>query len=99
MQLFDHDMISCFSFYASDGMTHWHEPESATTSSHHYWSPPHQQSKPIDIEMTSYALLVFAINSQFTEGLPVMKWITKQRNPNGGFASTQVGSLEWLKGV
>nr|ADA77514.1 thioester-containing protein-C [Azumapecten farreri] len=72
-----------------DGMTHWHEPESAAPSTGHYWSPPHQQSKPVDIEMTSYGLMVFAHNSQFTEGLPFMKWITKQRNPNGGFSSTQ----------
>ncbi|XP_033743827.1 CD109 antigen-like isoform X3 [Pecten maximus] len=72
-----------------DGMTHWHEPESARPTSSHYWSPPHQQSKPVDIEMTSYGLMVFAQNSQFTEGLPFMKWITKQRNPNGGFSSTQ----------
>ncbi|XP_069130827.1 CD109 antigen-like isoform X2 [Argopecten irradians] len=73
-----------------DGMTHWHEPESATSShAGHYWSPPHQQSKPVDIEMTSYGLMVFALNSQFTQGLPYMKWITKQRNPNGGFSSTQ----------
>ncbi|OWF38489.1 CD109 antigen-like [Mizuhopecten yessoensis] len=72
-----------------DGMTHWHEPESASSSTGHYWSPPHQQSKPVDIEMTSYGLMVFAHNGQFTEGLPFMKWITKQRNPNGGFSSTQ----------
>ncbi|XP_033743834.1 CD109 antigen-like [Pecten maximus] len=72
-----------------DGMTHWHEPESARPTSSHYWSPPHQQSKPVDIEMTSYGLMVFAQNSQFSEGIPFMKWITKQRNPNGGFSSTQ----------
>ncbi|XP_060062599.1 CD109 antigen-like [Ylistrum balloti] len=73
-----------------DGMSHWHEPESAAAPhTGNYWSPPHQQSKPVDIEMTSYGLLVFAQNSQFTEGLQFMKWISKQRNPNGGFSSTQ----------
>ncbi|XP_022321696.2 CD109 antigen-like isoform X2 [Crassostrea virginica] len=70
-----------------DGMKHWHKAQ--TQSSSHYWSPPHRQSNPIDIEMTSYALLVYAANNQFTDGLPVMKWITSQRNPHGGFSSTQ----------
>ncbi|XP_062608191.1 CD109 antigen-like isoform X3 [Saccostrea cucullata] len=71
-----------------DGMKHWHKAQTQTNS-HHYWSPPHKQSNPIDIEMTSYALLVYAANNQFTNGLPVMKWITSQRNPHGGFGSTQ----------
>lgn len=74
-------------------MKHWHKPETAKTTTHHHWQPPHQQSKPMDIEMTSYALLVYAHANQFTSGLPVMKWITTQRNPNGGFASTQVHTL------
>lgn len=72
-----------------DGMKHWHKAQTQTDS-HHYWSPPHRQSNPIDIEMTSYALLVYAYNNQFTDGLSVMKWITSQRNPQGGFGSTQV---------
>ncbi|XP_048758952.2 CD109 antigen-like isoform X2 [Ostrea edulis] len=71
-----------------DGMKHWHKAKTQTNS-HHYWSPPHQQSNPVDIEMTSYALLVYAANDQFTDGLPVMKWVTSQRNPRGGFSSTQ----------
>ncbi|XP_052721975.1 CD109 antigen-like isoform X2 [Crassostrea angulata] len=71
-----------------DGMKHWHKAQTQTDS-HHYWSPPHRQSNPIDIEMTSYALLVYASNNQFTDGLSVMKWITSQRNPQGGFSSTQ----------
>ncbi|KAJ8297468.1 hypothetical protein KUTeg_023999 [Tegillarca granosa] len=76
-----------------DGMKHWHKPESAKTTGHHYWRAPHQQSKPMDIEMTSYALLVYAHENQFTSGLPVMKWITTQRNPSGGFVSTQLPSV------
>nr|XP_034324217.1 CD109 antigen isoform X1 [Crassostrea gigas]XP_034324218.1 CD109 antigen isoform X1 [Crassostrea gigas] len=71
-----------------DGMKHWHKAQTQTDSDH-YWSPPHRQSNPIDIEMTSYALLVYAYNNQFTDGLSVMKWITSQRNPQGGFGSTQ----------
>ncbi|XP_060587232.1 CD109 antigen-like [Ruditapes philippinarum] len=39
--------------------------------------------------MTSYALLVQAAKQDFGNGIPIMKWITSQRNSNGGFASTQ----------
>ncbi|XP_053399009.1 CD109 antigen-like isoform X3 [Mercenaria mercenaria] len=70
------------------GMRHWHKAQTST-SSHHYWRPSHSQANPIDIEMTSYALLVQAAKQDFANGIPIMKWITSQRNSNGGFASTQ----------
>ncbi|KAL5011374.1 hypothetical protein ScPMuIL_009925 [Solemya velum] len=65
---------------------HWHKhvPEPR-----YYWSPPHLQSRPIDIEITSYALLTYARLKDFTNGWPLLTWIVSQRNSNGGFASTQ----------
>jgi hypothetical protein len=33
---------------------------------------------------------VQAAKQDFGNGIPIMKWITSQRNSNGGFASTQV---------
>lgn len=69
-------------------MQHWHKAQTSTSS--HYWRPSHSQANPIDIEMTSYALLVQAAKQDFGNGMPIMKWITSQRNSNGGFASTQV---------
>ncbi|XP_060581140.1 CD109 antigen-like isoform X3 [Ruditapes philippinarum] len=71
-----------------DGMRHWHKAQTSS-SSHNYWRPSHSQANPIDIEMTSYALLVQAAKQDFGNGIPIMKWITSQRNSNGGFASTQ----------
>ncbi|KAL5016374.1 hypothetical protein ScPMuIL_005963 [Solemya velum] len=71
-----------------DGMKHWHKPEAPSTSTPH-WRPPHQQSRSADIEMTAYALLVYTSTNDLTGGIPVMKWITTQRNSNGGFRSTQ----------
>ena len=71
-----------------DGMKHWQKVQ--TQSSSNYWTPPHRQSNPIDIEMTSYALLVYGAQNHISDGLPVMNWITSQRNPQGGFSSTQV---------
>ncbi|KAL3880815.1 hypothetical protein ACJMK2_033022, partial [Sinanodonta woodiana] len=73
-----------------DGMKHWHKPETKTTGHNSaIWTPPNQQSNPSDIEMTAYALMVYAQKNQFTAGLTVMKWLITQRNPRGGFSSTQ----------
>ena len=40
--------------------------------------------------MTAYALLVYSHNRDMSNALPIAKWIIAQRNPNGGFSSTQV---------
>lgn len=71
-----------------DGLKHWHRNQTRQTTQY-YWRPPHQQANPIDIEMTSYALLIHAVNHDYAAGMPVMMWLTRQRNSFGGFASTQ----------
>ncbi|KAH3818790.1 hypothetical protein DPMN_120516 [Dreissena polymorpha] len=55
-----------------------------------HWQPAHSQANPIDIEMTAYNLLVTAEAGDMNVGLQIMKWITAQRNSNGGFSSTHV---------
>ena len=75
----------------SDGIRHWHRVQTKPTPHHyHYYRPHYVQADPIDIEMTSYALLTYAAENDFTGGIPVMKWIMNQRNSWGGFGSTQV---------
>ena len=54
------------------------------------WRPPYTQSRSVDIEMTAYALLVYSHNKDVSNAVPIAKWIVAQRNPNGGFSSTQV---------
>ena len=54
------------------------------------WRPPYTQYRSVDIEMTAYALLVHTINEDVDGAVPIAKWIVAQRNPNGGFSSTQV---------
>ncbi|XP_046542511.1 LOW QUALITY PROTEIN: CD109 antigen-like [Haliotis rubra] len=78
-----------------DGMKHWHRPETTSTASRGYWTPPSPKNA-IDIEMTSYALLTFAERDDFNGGLSVMKWLASQRNPHGGFSSTQDMALQAL---
>ncbi|KAB7494034.1 Antigen, partial [Armadillidium nasatum] len=50
-------------------------------------------SKPLDIETTSYALLTYSIRGLVRDALPILKWLTAQRNQNGGFQSTQDTSI------
>ncbi|XP_048243516.1 CD109 antigen-like isoform X7 [Haliotis rufescens] len=72
-----------------DGFKYWHRPEVKTTqSTTKYWRPP-STKKAIDIEMTAYALLIFGEKNDFSGGLNIMKWLASQRNPHGGFSSTQ----------
>lgn len=46
-----------------------------------------------EVEMTAYALLAHITGEQQNAALnarPIVMWLTKQRNPRGGFSSTQV---------
>ena len=58
-----------------------------------YYQP---RAPSAEVEMTSYLLLAYLTSqpAPSSEDLSVasriVKWITKQQNPNGGFSSTQV---------
>ena len=54
------------------------------------WTPPKTKVRALDIEMTSYVLLIYNIRKDITNGVRVVKWLNKQKNPFGGFTSTQV---------
>lgn len=46
-----------------------------------------------DIEMTAYVLLTLLKLESTTELMPIVRWIIKQRNGQGGFRSTQVQNV------
>ncbi|KAH3838764.1 hypothetical protein DPMN_112179 [Dreissena polymorpha] len=46
--------------------------------------------KSQEIEIAGYALLAYARLRDTARGLPVLRWLVKQRTPYGGFLSTQV---------
>ncbi|KFV62119.1 CD109 antigen, partial [Dryobates pubescens] len=48
------------------------------------WQPP-----SVDIELAAYALLSHFYQDRLVEGIPIMKWLSHQRNHLGGFSSTQ----------
>ncbi|KAK3590919.1 hypothetical protein CHS0354_032638 [Potamilus streckersoni] len=53
------------------------------------WFKFYEKSSPLDIEIAAYALLHYIGTRNIASGLPVLKWLTSQRNANGGFQSTQ----------
>lgn len=51
------------------------------------------QPRSLDIEVAAYALLSHFRQRKVSEGFPVMRWLSRQRNSLGGFASTQVSNF------
>ncbi|XP_057593921.1 CD109 antigen isoform X2 [Hippopotamus amphibius kiboko] len=63
------------------GMQFWVSSVSRLSES---WQP-----RSLDIEVAAYALLSHFLQHQISEGIPIMRWLSRQRNSLGGFASTQ----------
>ena len=72
------------------GMQYWHQPQPTPATNSKAWRAPHQQGRAIDIELAGYVLQLVTERSGVTEAMPILKWISSQRNSNGGFSSTQV---------
>ncbi|XP_053566416.1 CD109 antigen-like [Bombina bombina] len=62
------------------GTKFWSSPTETTS----YWQP-----RTTDIETSAYALLSHYRQNRINEGIPIMKWLSQQRNHLGGYASTQ----------
>ena len=67
------------------------------------WNQSHQEiigggtdlSRLIQVESTAYAYLttlnmINNVNEKISAGLSIVRWLSTQRNPWGGFGSTQV---------
>uniref|UniRef100_A0ACB8GEH3 Uncharacterized protein n=1 Tax=Sphaerodactylus townsendi TaxID=933632 RepID=A0ACB8GEH3_9SAUR len=59
----------------------WASPATELSDS---WQP-----HSTDIELAGYALLSHVKQQRLLEGIPIMKWLLKQRNNLGGYSSTQ----------
>ncbi|KAI0223986.1 CD109 antigen [Lamellibrachia satsuma] len=71
---------------------HWEESKSVKYPAEEmepYWRRPYRQARVFDIEMTAYGLLAYTANKDLFRGIPILKWLAKQRNPHGGFSATQ----------
>ncbi|XP_076467680.1 LOW QUALITY PROTEIN: CD109 antigen-like [Babylonia areolata] len=64
---------------------YWERPKPPTPS-RYSWQ---RKTDAINIEMTSYALLTYMVRGDVAGALPIVRWLTMQRGPQGGFISTQ----------
>ncbi|XP_061422473.1 CD109 antigen-like [Lethenteron reissneri] len=65
-----------------NGLKFW--SDSASSQESYYWQP-----SAITIETTAYALLAHLHQNKIAEAVPIMNWLSQQRNHLGGYASTQ----------
>lgn len=66
----------------ADGVPMWSSPDDGLAES---WQP-----RSSDIEMAAYVLLSLRRLAHLVQGIPLMKWLSQQRNHLGGYGSTQV---------
>ncbi|XP_035679836.1 CD109 antigen-like [Branchiostoma floridae] len=74
------------------GQKYWKKPESTApppVSDDLMWTPPYHDPPSADVEMTAYALLTYLARDDMIDGIPIMKWLSEQRNAYGGYSSTQ----------
>lgn len=79
-------------FFSSDGTLYWKEDRNDEEKQKRPWFRPYYRPKSADIEITSYALLVYALRRDTKNGLAIARWLAQQRNSLGGYSSTQVHS-------
>ncbi|XP_059152605.1 CD109 antigen-like [Physella acuta] len=73
------------------GFLYWRADSSDEEQLEHpsRWRPVHKQARSADVIITSYAVLTFVTLGRLEEAVPAVTWLTSQRNPLGGFVSTQ----------
>ncbi|XP_057300499.1 alpha-2-macroglobulin-like protein 1 isoform X4 [Hydractinia symbiolongicarpus] len=73
-----------------DGMIRWEEPkEKEDSKKQTFW---YYAARSTDIEQTAYALiakLTLTGKKTTSDNIPIVKWLSKQRNGLGGWSSTQ----------
>ncbi|CAJ0960156.1 unnamed protein product [Ranitomeya imitator] len=79
-----HDALTLLNSRAESGTTGTKFWSSPTEVSNYYWQP-----RTVDIETAAYALLSHYQLGRIEDGIPVMKWLSEQRNRFGGYSSTQ----------
>ncbi|KAJ7371501.1 endopeptidase inhibitor [Desmophyllum pertusum] len=77
-----------------DGLVHWEKEKEIKPTPRRYWRNLYYRAPAADIEMTAYALMTHVLLGEtdatlIGQAMPIVKWLTKQRNALGGFSSTQ----------
>ena len=83
--------LYCIIFSAS-GLDYWKREDSEFSeedSATRYW----YRAPSAEVEMTAYVLMAKLVAegpNALASVQPIIQWLTRQRNPYGGFSSTQV---------
>ncbi|XP_076880650.1 C3 and PZP-like alpha-2-macroglobulin domain-containing protein 8 isoform X3 [Brachyhypopomus gauderio] len=75
-----------------DGFTHWSLTGSIVSDEDSFMGFSDgllQSVVSAEVEMTAYGLLTYTLLGDVASSLPVVKWLSQQRNALGGFSSTQ----------
>uniref|UniRef100_A0A8B9H8M1 C3 and PZP like alpha-2-macroglobulin domain containing 8 n=2 Tax=Astyanax mexicanus TaxID=7994 RepID=A0A8B9H8M1_ASTMX len=75
-----------------DGFTHWSLTGSTVADEDTFMGFNDGLSQSVvsaEVEMTAYGLLTYTLMGDVASALPVVKWLSQQRNALGGFSSTQ----------
>nr|XP_004555063.2 C3 and PZP-like alpha-2-macroglobulin domain-containing protein 8 isoform X1 [Maylandia zebra] len=75
-----------------DGLTHWSLTGSTMTDEDTFMGFSDGLAQSVvsaEVEMTAYGLLTYTLLGDVASALPVVKWLSQQRNALGGFSSTQ----------
>ncbi|XP_067397053.1 alpha-2-macroglobulin-like protein 1 [Emydura macquarii macquarii] len=75
---------------SAGGQLHWQRKVKALPSTESYWN----QAPSAEVEMTAYVLLAYlslpsVSAADMATAAQIVRWLSKQQNPYGGFASTQ----------
>ncbi|NXH70185.1 A2ML1 protein, partial [Hydrobates tethys] len=75
---------------SAEGQLHWQRKGKALPSSQPSWAA----AAPAEVEMTAYVLLAYLSQPQVSSAdlgtaSQIVRWLSRQQNPYGGFASTQ----------
>ncbi|XP_042688696.1 alpha-2-macroglobulin-like protein 1 [Centrocercus urophasianus] len=74
---------------STEGLLFWKRKEKALST-----ESPWAEAAPAEVEMTAYVLLAYLTQPQVSradlaKASQIVRWLSKQQNPYGGFASTQ----------
>uniref|UniRef100_A0AC35U3G6 A2M_N_2 domain-containing protein n=1 Tax=Rhabditophanes sp. KR3021 TaxID=114890 RepID=A0AC35U3G6_9BILA len=79
---------------SADNGVYWSTTNSTTQKSNDKDTSQYfYQSRPVDVELTAYALLSYNKVGDKHGAMPISRWLTSQRNALGGFSSTQDTSI------
>ncbi|NXP19114.1 A2ML1 protein, partial [Scytalopus superciliaris] len=75
---------------STDGLLYWRRKGPAVPTSEPSWAA----AAPAEVEMTAYALLAYlsqphVSSADLATASQIVRWLCRQQNPYGGFASTQ----------